>query len=438
MSGLTLTGTGLSLTDPTAGTVTTLSVASANGFAGSVATPTTTPVITLSTTITGLLKGDGTALLVATAGTDYVVPGGALGTPSSGVATNLTGLPLTTGTTGVLGPAKGGTGVANNAASTLTIAGNFATTLTVVAANNYTMPTTSATIARTDAAQTFTGIQSFNTPIATGSVATMTATVGGGVPTPPNDATKVLLGNGTFGAVPGGGLTIGTTTITNGTDGRLLWDSGGTTLQETVGASYSSTTQTLTLTPTGNNSALVLTGGTVTASSPILSMTQTWNGSGVTFTGIKLNITSTLSATPSMFLDCQLAGSSNFSVTRNGALTTNSSITSGSDIAAGAGNTLSLNGRSLISSPSNGIMTLQNNAQTDFTRLQFGGTTASFPALKRSTTTLQARLADDSAFTFMQGKLQTDTAYAAATLVQTGSITIYDSTGTAYRVLCLV
>lgn len=50
------------------GTVTTVSVASANGFAGSVATATTTPVITLSTTITGVLKGNGTAISAATAG----------------------------------------------------------------------------------------------------------------------------------------------------------------------------------------------------------------------------------------------------------------------------------------------------------------------------------------------------------------------------------
>lgn len=53
------------------GTVTTVSVASANGFAGSVATATTTPVITISTTITGLLKGNGTAISAAASGTDY-------------------------------------------------------------------------------------------------------------------------------------------------------------------------------------------------------------------------------------------------------------------------------------------------------------------------------------------------------------------------------
>ena len=60
---------------PGTGSVTSASVVTANGFAGSVATATTTPAITLSTTITGLLKGNGTAISAATAGTDYVVPG---------------------------------------------------------------------------------------------------------------------------------------------------------------------------------------------------------------------------------------------------------------------------------------------------------------------------------------------------------------------------
>lgn len=44
------------------GTVTSVSVVSANGFAGTVATATTTPAITLSTTITGILQGNGTAI----------------------------------------------------------------------------------------------------------------------------------------------------------------------------------------------------------------------------------------------------------------------------------------------------------------------------------------------------------------------------------------
>jgi len=58
------------------GTVTSVSVATANGFAGTVATSTTTPAITVSTSITGVLKGNGTAISAATAGTDYVTPTG--------------------------------------------------------------------------------------------------------------------------------------------------------------------------------------------------------------------------------------------------------------------------------------------------------------------------------------------------------------------------
>jgi hypothetical protein len=53
------------------GSVTSVSVVSANGLAGTVATATTTPAITLSTTITGLLKGNGTAISAAASGTDY-------------------------------------------------------------------------------------------------------------------------------------------------------------------------------------------------------------------------------------------------------------------------------------------------------------------------------------------------------------------------------
>lgn len=57
------------------GTVTSVSVVSANGFSGSVADPTTSAAITLTTTVTGLVKGNGAALSAAVAGTDYVAPG---------------------------------------------------------------------------------------------------------------------------------------------------------------------------------------------------------------------------------------------------------------------------------------------------------------------------------------------------------------------------
>jgi len=55
------------------GTVTAVSVASANGFTGT-SSGGATPALTLATSITGMLKGNGTAISAGTAGTDYVAP----------------------------------------------------------------------------------------------------------------------------------------------------------------------------------------------------------------------------------------------------------------------------------------------------------------------------------------------------------------------------
>lgn len=56
------------------GTVTSVSVATANGFSASIVDPTGAAIITLQTTVTGLLKGNGTAIQAAVADTDYLLP----------------------------------------------------------------------------------------------------------------------------------------------------------------------------------------------------------------------------------------------------------------------------------------------------------------------------------------------------------------------------
>lgn len=53
--------------------ITSVSVATANGLAGT-SSGGLTPALTLSTTVTGVIKGNGTALSAATAGTDYLAP----------------------------------------------------------------------------------------------------------------------------------------------------------------------------------------------------------------------------------------------------------------------------------------------------------------------------------------------------------------------------
>ena len=72
---LTSAGTGLTptWTNPTTGTVTAISVTSANGFAGT-SSGGTTPALTLSTSITGVLKGNGTSISAAIVNTDYFAP----------------------------------------------------------------------------------------------------------------------------------------------------------------------------------------------------------------------------------------------------------------------------------------------------------------------------------------------------------------------------
>ena len=105
------------------GTVTSVSVVSANGLAGTVATATTTPAITLSTTVTGVLKGNGTAISAATSGTDYA--------------------PATSGTSILYGNGAGGfsnvtigTGVSFTAGTlSATSSGGTVTSVSVVSAN---------------------------------------------------------------------------------------------------------------------------------------------------------------------------------------------------------------------------------------------------------------------------------------------------------------
>jgi hypothetical protein len=116
-------------------TVSSVTVATANGFAGS----NSTGQLTLSTTVTGITKGNGTALSAATAGTDYLAPpsgtaimkansGGALANATAGTdyvapgtATTFTAQQTFNGSSSVLAATLA------NAAETVTISATAAT-----------------------------------------------------------------------------------------------------------------------------------------------------------------------------------------------------------------------------------------------------------------------------------------------------------------------
>jgi len=85
------------------GTVTSVSVVSANGLAGTVATATTTPAITLSTTITGILKGNGTAISAVTVGSGLSFDGTTLSATGGGTGT-VTSVSFTGGLISVADP----------------------------------------------------------------------------------------------------------------------------------------------------------------------------------------------------------------------------------------------------------------------------------------------------------------------------------------------
>ncbi len=63
-----------------------------------------------------------------------------------------------------------------------------------------------------------------------------------------------------------------------------------------------------------------------------------------------------------------------------------------------SGNPLCWVAQTCLLTSTDGKIGLYNNALSGFTALQFGGTTSSFPSLKRSGTDLQARLADDTGY----------------------------------------
>ena len=134
------------------GGVTAVSVVTANGFSGT-SSGGNTPAITLSTPLTGLLKGNGTGMVLAVAGTDYALPTGtvAAATTASTVTTaaqpNITSVGILTGltvTNPIVGSVSGNAGSVTNGVYTNTVNG------LVIAAPLTGYVSTAGTVAATD------------------------------------------------------------------------------------------------------------------------------------------------------------------------------------------------------------------------------------------------------------------------------------------------
>jgi hypothetical protein len=148
-----------------------------------------------------------------------LVNGGVLGTPSSGTATNLTGLPLTTGVTGQLPVANGGTGTATPsivAGTNVTVTGTWPNQ-TIAASGGGGTPGGSTTEVQYNNAGVFAGITGATT---NGTALTLVAPILG---TPASatltNATGLPLTTGVTGTLP---VANGGTGQTSYTDGQLL------------------------------------------------------------------------------------------------------------------------------------------------------------------------------------------------------------------------
>lgn len=199
------------------GTVTVLSVASANGFTGSVASSTTTPAITIATSVTGLLKGNGAAISAAVSKTDYL--------PAT-TGTNV--IQMSDGSGGLTGAASGTNYAPATSGSSLLKAngsGGFSnatgTDIPNIAESQVTSLTTDLSAKAPLASPTFTGSPAAPTPTAgdnttlLATTAFVTAAVTAAVQglQVKNSVVAASTGSETFTITSGSVVTIGGTTL---------------------------------------------------------------------------------------------------------------------------------------------------------------------------------------------------------------------------------
>jgi hypothetical protein len=190
----------------------------------------------------------------------------------------------------------------------------------------------------------------------------------------------------------------------------------------------------------GNASPLTLSTGEVGISRTIalsagssnvrlINQTYTINNSGAqtgTGTGIFLNATETaLNGMTHNLMDLQVGGTSRFRITGNCAIATFdlnglniANSVRATDFQIGASSSRLLNS-------SDGVIRMANNADNGFGRLQFGGTTSSFPAIARQGTTsnIVICLADAAAGASLGVGMASATALSASAILQSDSTT---------------
>jgi hypothetical protein len=300
------------------------------------------------------------------------------------------------------------------------------------------------------------------------------STAGGNINTSNGGGSIDTRGTGSIGLGVSGTRTTLTGTAT-ANRAISLPDASGT-----IALTSGTTFTTLSVAPAANTTALTSTGYSLTGSNAqsFADLSGTWNTTGTPI-ALKTNLTITAAGSNSMYADFQAGGYSQFGVARisatsnalwlynlNSGTNTNgiganyergsmgwvsnrfsliveaagTGTARGALIRVGSGQSIILDAdthefRSAGFTQRLGITSSGVNVFT--TLLLFGGTTSSFPAIKRSSTVLQARLANDSDFCPLQGQLRIHQNAVSEMIVATHTLTLFDAAGTAYKVPCV-
>ena len=221
----------------------------------------------------------------------------------------------------------------------------------------------------------------------------------------------------------------GTVALVGGSSGQLVYNNAGA--QAGAPGSVVGSTGNITLSLNGALSATgiagvpvavtgtwIATGGTATTTKPQVLIEPTgatstaWSTSG---TGLGVNAASGFAGN---LLDLQVNGTHKFKIQSNGV-----AVAESFQVSTGTGYGLYWTASTTFNNRADGVLTISNYAENDFGRLQFGGTTTSFPALKRNSAVLETKLADDSAYARHAASVfQAATAHTVATLPGTPAV----------------